>query len=145
MSIFETPLDAYETEMLSLRANVLRRTDGWDGDTLTKLISVIARRHADDPVAAVTDELMEGGAYHPSERPKVYDALSTLTRQFAPDMRAFNAVKLDAAVHIRPGSRAAWRAYMNKLIDLFEYGEKGKTGQVEEASQWRRNPNEANP
>jgi hypothetical protein len=127
----EIPLDPYETHALALRASVLQRIreEGAPEDPLLLLIiSCLARipRSEGDRVAAVVADLMEGLRLSPHERQKTYTSVAGVAMAFDPEIQKFTEFFLEAAQHAAPrDSRAAWRAYLQGLIDLFEEGIKG--------------------
>jgi hypothetical protein len=95
---------------------------------------MVARKHADDPVQAVADEITEGLDLSQERQQRIAQGIAAITKTFAPDMRRFNGIYIQAACRrngpwtSRQGTgRQAWREYVNNLIDLFEYGEKGRT------------------
>jgi hypothetical protein len=128
---FETPLDPYETHALTLRTSVLRRIreEGAPEDPLLLLIiSSLARipQSEGDRVAAVVADLMVGLRLSPHERQKTYTSVAGVAQAFDPEIQQFTEFFLEAAQHGAPReSRAAWRAYLQGLIDLFEDGTKG--------------------
>jgi hypothetical protein len=128
-------LDAYETRALALRTTVLQRIreEGAPDDPLLLLIiSDLARtpESAGDRVAVVAADLMAGLRLPPQERQKTHTSVAGVAQAFDPEIRQFTDFFLEAAQHGAPRhSRAAWRAYLQGLIDLFEEGTKGPPGQ----------------
>jgi hypothetical protein len=133
-SSFETPLDPYEIRALALRTTVLQRMreEGAPDDPLLLLIiSSLARipESEGDRVAAVVADLMAGLRLSPQERQKTHTAVVGVAQAFDSDIQQFKDFFLEAAQHGAPrDSRAAWRAYLQGLIDLFEDGAKGPPG-----------------
>jgi hypothetical protein len=134
LSSFETPLDPYETRVLALRTTVLQRIreEGAPDDPLLLLIiSSLARipESEGDRVAAVVADLMVGLRLSPQERQKTYTSVAGVAQAFDPEIQQFKEFFLEAAQHGAPrDTRAAWRAYLQGLIDLFEDGTKGPPG-----------------
>jgi len=131
---FERPLDPYETRALALRATVLERIreEGAPDDPLLLLIiSALGRmpESEGDRVAVVAADLMVGLQLSPQERQKMYASVAGVAQAFDPEIQQFKDFFLEAAQHGAPrDSRAAWRAYLHGLIDLFEDGTKGQPG-----------------
>jgi hypothetical protein len=126
LSSFETPLDTYETRVLELRTTVLQRIreEGAPDDPLLLLIiSSLARipESEGDRVAAVVADLMVGL--------RLSTSIAGVAQAFDPEIQQFKEFFLEAAQHGAPrNNRAAWRAYLYGLIDLFEDGTKGQPG-----------------
>ena len=131
---FERPLDPYETRVLTLRTTVLQRIreEGAPEDPLLLLIiSSLARipDSAGDRVAVVVADLMEGLRLSPQEQQKTYTSVAGVALAFDREIQQFKDFFLEAAQHGAPrNSRAAWRAYLHGLIELFEDGSKGQPG-----------------
>jgi len=127
-------LDPYETRALALRTTVLQRIreEGAPDDPLLLLIiSALARipESTGDRVAVVVADLMAGLRLSPQERQKTYTSVTGVAQAFDPEIRQFTDFFLEAAQHGAPrNTRAAWRAYLQGLIDLFEEGTKGPEG-----------------
>lgn len=134
-SSFESPLDAYETRALALRTTVLQRIreEGAPADPLLlTIISSLARipESEGDRVAVVVADLTTGSRLSPQERQKTYTSVAGVAQAFDPEIQQFKDFFIEAAQHGAPrDSRAAWRAYLQGLIDLFEDGAKGPPGQ----------------
>jgi hypothetical protein len=133
-SSFETPLDPYETRALALRATVLQRMreEGAPDDPLLLLIiSSLARipESEGDRVAVVVADLMVGLRLSEHEQQKTHTSVVGVAQAFDPEIQQFQDFFLEAAQYGAPRhSRAAWRAYLRGLIDLFEEGTKGLPG-----------------
>ena len=131
---FERPLDPYETRVLTLRTTVLQRIreEGAPEDPLLLLIiSSLARipDSAGDRVLVVVADLMEGLRLSPQERQKTYTSVAGVALAFDREIQQFKDFFLEAAQHGAPRhGRAAWRAYLHGLIELFEDGSKGQPG-----------------
>jgi hypothetical protein len=129
---FETPLDPYETRALELRTVVLQRIreEGAPDDPLLLLIiSSLARipESEGNRVAVVAADLMVGLRLSLDERQKTYTSVSGVAQAFDPEIQQFKVFFLEAAQYGAPRhNRAAWRAYLHGLIDLFEDGTKGQ-------------------
>jgi hypothetical protein len=127
-------LDLYETRALALRTAVLQRIheEGAPDDSLLLLIiSALARvpESAGDRVAVVAADFLGGLCLSPQERQKTHTSVAGVAQAFDPEIRQFTDFFLEAAQHGAPRhSRAAWRAYLQGLIDLFEEGTKGPPG-----------------
>ena len=127
-------LDPYETRALALRTTVVQRIreEGAPDDPLLLLIiSSLARipESEGDRVAAVVADLMGGLHLSPQERQKTHMAVAGVAQVFDHDIQQFKDFFLEAAQHGAPrDSRAAWRAYLQGLIDLFEDGTEGPPG-----------------
>jgi hypothetical protein len=132
LSSFETPLDPYETRVLELRTTVLQRIreEGAPDDPLLLLIiSSLARTPGSEGerVALVVADLMEGLRLSQQERQRTHTSVAAVAQAFDPEIQLFKDFFLEAAQHGAPrDSRAAWRAYLHGLIDLFEDGVKGR-------------------
>ena len=130
-SIFETPLDPYETRALELRTTVLQRMreQGAPEDPLLlMIISSLARipESEGDRVAAVVADLMVGLRLSQQERQKTHTSVAGVAMAFDPEIQQFTDFFLEAAQHGAPRhSRSVWRAYLHGLIQLFENGAKG--------------------
>jgi hypothetical protein len=130
-STFETPLDPYETRALTLRTTVLQRMrqEGAPNDPLLlMIISSLARipESEGDRVAVVAAELVVALRLSPQERQKTHTSVAGVALAFDPEIQQFKDFFLEAAKHGAPrDSRAAWRAYLHRLIALFEEGIKG--------------------
>jgi hypothetical protein len=133
-SSFETPLDPYETRALALRTTVLQRMreEGAPDDLLLlRIISSLARipESEGDRVAAVVADMMVGLRLSPQERQQTHMAVAGVVQAFDPEIQQFKDFFLEAAQHGAPrDSRAAWRAYLQGLVELFEDGAKGPPG-----------------
>jgi hypothetical protein len=131
---FERPLDPYETRALALRATVLERLreEGAPDDPLLLLIiSALGRipESEGDRVAVVVADLMVGIPRSPQEQQQTYVSVAGVAQAFDPEIQQFQDFFLEAAQYGAPrDSRAAWRAYLHGLIDLFEDGTKGQPG-----------------
>jgi hypothetical protein len=129
---FETPLDAYETRALALRSTVLQRLreeGAPDDPLLLVIISSLARIPASegDRVAVVVADLMAGLRLSPHEQQKTYTSVAGVAQAFDPEIQQFKDFFIEAAQYGAPrDNRAAWRAYLHGLIDLFEDGTKGQ-------------------
>jgi hypothetical protein len=128
----ETPLDAYESRALALRSTVLQRIreeGAPDDPLLLMIISSLARIPASegDRVAAVVADLMAGLRLSPHERQKTYTSVAGVAQAFDPEIQQFKDFFIEAAQYGAPrDNRAAWRAYLHGIIDLFEDGAKGQ-------------------
>jgi hypothetical protein len=133
-STFETPLDPYETRALALRTTVLQRIreeGAPDDPLLLMIISSLARipESEGDRVAVVAADLMVGLRLSQQERQKTHISVAGVAQAFDPEIQQFKDFFLEAAQYGAPrDSRAAWRAYLHGLIDLFEDGTKGQPG-----------------
>ena len=131
---FERPLDPYETRALALRTTVLARlrAEGAPDDALLlRIISALGRvpESEGDRVAVVVADLMVGVPRSPQERQQTYVSVAGVAQAFDPEIQQFQDFFLEAAQQGAPrDSRAAWRAYLHGLIDLFEDGSKGPPG-----------------
>ena len=131
---FERPLDPYETRALALRTTVLarlRQEGAPDDALLLRLISALGRVPASegDRVAVVVAELMDGSPGSPQARQETYVSVAGVAQVFDPEIQQFQDFFLEAAQYGAPrDSRAAWRAYLQGLIALFEQGRKGAPG-----------------
>ena len=130
-SIFDTPLDPYETRALALRTTVLQRIreEGAPEDPLLLLIiSSLARipESAGDRVTVVVTDMVAGLRLSQHERQKTQTSVAGVALAFDPEIQQFKDFFLEAAQYGAPrDSRAAWRAYLQGLIQLFENGTKG--------------------
>ena len=133
-SIFDTPLDPYETRVLALRTTVLQRIreEGAPEDPLLlMIISSLARipESEGDRVAVVVADVMVGVPRSPQERQKTSVSVAGVAQAFDPEIQPFQDFFLEAAQYGAPrDSRAAWHAYLLGLIDLFKDGRKGPQG-----------------
>jgi hypothetical protein len=133
-SSFERPLDSYETRALALRTTVLERirAEGAPDDPLLlRIISALGRipESEGDRVAVVVADLMVGLQLSPQERQQTYASVAGVAQAFDPEIQQFQDFFLEAAQQGAPrDSRAAWRAYLQGLIALFEDGTKGAPG-----------------
>src|SRR5262245_12278905 len=131
---FETPLDPYEIRALALRTTVLQRMreqGAPDDPQLLLIISSLARipESEGDRVAVVVADMMIRLRLPPQERQRTHLAVTGVAQAFDPEIQQFTDFFLEAAQHGAPrDSRAAWRAYLHGLIDLFEDGAKGPPG-----------------
>ena len=131
---FESPLDPYEIRALALRTTVLariREEGAPDDPLLLRIISALGRipESEGDRVAVVVADLMVGLQRSPQERQKTYVSVAGVAQAFDPEIQQFKDFFLEAAQYGAPrDSRAAWRAYLHGLIDLFEDGRKGQPG-----------------
>jgi hypothetical protein len=131
---FETPLDAYETRALALRSTVLQRLreeGAPDDPLLLVIISSLARIPASegDRVAVVVADLRAGLRLSPHEQQKTYTSVAGVAQAFDPEIQQFKDFFIEAAQYGAPrDNRAAWRAYLHGLVDLFEDGTKGQPG-----------------
>jgi hypothetical protein len=127
-------LDPYETRALALRTTVLQRIreeGALDDPLLLLIISALARvpESAGDRVAVVAADLMGGLRLSPQERQKTHTSVAGVAQAFDPEIRQFPDFFLEAAQHCAlRENRAAWRAYLQGLIDLFEEGAKEPPG-----------------
>jgi hypothetical protein len=132
---FERPLDPYETRALALRTTVLarlRQEGAPDDPLLLRMISALGRVPAseDDRVAIVAADLMDGLPRSPQARQETYVSVAGVAQVFDPEIQQFQDFFLEAAQYGAPrDSRAAWRAYLQGLVDLFEQGRKGAPSQ----------------
>jgi hypothetical protein len=130
-SIFDTPLDPYETRALTLRTTVLQRIreEGAPEDPLLLLIiSSLARipESEGDRVAVVVTDMVVGLGLSQHERQKTHTSVAGVALAFDPEIQQFKDFFLEAAQYGAPrDSRAVWRAYLQGLIQLFENGTKG--------------------
>ena len=133
-STFETTLDPYETRALALRTTVLKRIreeGAPDDPLLLRIISALGRVPASegDRVAVVVADVMVGVQHSPQERQQTYVSVAGVAQAFDPEIQQFKEFFLEAAQQGAPrDTRAAWRAYLQGLIDLFEDGAKGPPG-----------------
>jgi hypothetical protein len=131
---FERPLDLYETRALGLRTTVLQRIreqGAPDDPLLLLIISALGRipESEGDRVAVVVADLMVGLQLSPQERQKTYTSVAGVAQVFDPEIQQFQDFFLEAAQYGAPrDNRAAWRAYLQGIIALFEDGTKGQTG-----------------
>jgi hypothetical protein len=127
-SSFKTPLDQYETRALTLRTTVLQRIrqEGAPEDPLLLLIiSSLARipDSAGDRVAIVVTDMVAGLRLSPPEREKTHISVTGVALAFDPEIQQFKDFFLEAAKYGAPRhSRAAWHAYLQRLVQLFENG-----------------------
>jgi hypothetical protein len=72
---------------------------------------------------------MVGLRLSPQERQKTYTSVAGVAQAFDPQIQQFKEFFLEAAQQGAPrNTRAAWRTYLQGLIDLFEDGMKGPPG-----------------
>jgi hypothetical protein len=130
----ERPLDPYETRALALRTTVLarlRQEGAPDDPLLLRIISALGRVPAfeSDRVAVVVADVMGGVSRSPQARQQTYVSVAGVAQTFDPEIQQFQDFFLEAAQYGAPrDSRAAWRAYLQGLIALFEEGRKGPPG-----------------
>ena len=130
----DRPLDPYEARALALRTTVLarlRQEGAPDDPLLLRIISALGRVPAseDDRVAIVAADLMDGLPRSPQARQETYVSVAGVAQVFDPEIQQFQDVFLEAAQYGAPrDSRAAWRAYLHGLIDLFEQGRRRAPG-----------------
>jgi len=131
---FERPLDPYETRVLALRTTVLarlRQEGAPDDPLLLRIISALGRVPASegDRVAVVVADVMDGAPGSPQARHETYVSVAGVAQVFDPEIQQFQDFFLEAAQYGAPrDSRAAWRAYLHGLIDLFEQGRRRASG-----------------
>jgi hypothetical protein len=127
----ESPLDPYETRALALRTTVLarlRQEGAPDDALLLRIISALGRvpTSEGDRVAVVVADVMDGSPGSPQARQEMYVSVAGVAQVFDPAIQQFHDFFLEAAQYGAPrASRAAWRAYLQGLVDLFEQGRKG--------------------
>ena len=130
-SSFDPPQDSYESRALALRATVLQRIheEGAPEDPLLLLIiSSLARipESAGDRVAVVVSDMVAGLRLSQQEWQKTHTSVAGVALAFDPEIQQFKDFFLEAARYGAPRhSRAAWRAYLQGLIQLFENGIRG--------------------
>jgi hypothetical protein len=131
---FDRPLDPYETRALALRTTVLERIreeGAPDDPRLLRIISALGRipESEGDRVAVVVADLMIGLQLSPQEWQKTHTSVAGVAQAFDSEIQQFKDFFLEAAQYGAPrDSRAAWRAYLHGLIDLFDDGTKGQPG-----------------
>jgi hypothetical protein len=77
----------------------------------------------------VVADVTGGVPRSPQERQQTYVAVAGVAQAFDAEIQQFQDVFLEAAQYGAPrDSRAAWRAYLQGLIALFEDGRKGPPG-----------------
>jgi hypothetical protein len=130
----ERPLDPYETRALALRTTVLarlRQEGAPDDPLLLRMISALGRVPASegDRVAAVVADLMDASPGSPQARQETYVSVAGVALAFDPEIQQFQDFFLEAAQYGAPrDSRAAWRAYLQGLVELFEQGRRRAPG-----------------
>jgi hypothetical protein len=96
---------------------------------LLRIISALGRVPAseDDRVGVVVTDVMGGVSRSPQDRQKTYVCVAGVAQAFDPEIQQFQDFFLEAAQYGAPrDSRAAWRAYLQGLITLFEEGYQGR-------------------